>query len=162
MTYYYLPLITFTEIHIRLCLSIFLLPIKTSLIYALRWREIFMICKYLMLFSFPLYNKTEFVKVISHERTMQRPSTTPERSHYKFCVLCTGHFSIFKRQFQGKLQTGTHFWNDFFCLCKPEKKKKAKETVAFNQKNTLSLHFKNKTIFWASNFIHNRFYSFLC
>jgi len=68
-----------------------------------------MICKYFMLFSFPLYSKTEFVEVISHERTMQRPSTMPERSHYKFCVLYTGHFSIFKRQFQGKLQTGTHF-----------------------------------------------------
>ena len=68
-----------------------------------------MICKYLMLFSFPLYSKTEFVEVISHKRTMQRSSMMPERSHYKFCVLYTGHFSIFKRQFQGKLQTGTHF-----------------------------------------------------
>lgn len=34
-----------------------------------------------------------------------------------------------------------------FAFASQKKKKKAKETVAFNQKNTLSLHFKNKTIF---------------
>ena len=85
-----------------------LLPVKVSLIYALGWRNIFITCKSLTPFFF-IVQQNGFVEVISHEGAMQEPSMMPEMSHYKFSVLCIGHFSIFKRQFQGKVQTGIHF-----------------------------------------------------
>lgn len=122
---HYLSLITFTKFHIKLCFYYFFLLWQSYLNPCSRMEKYFFLSCISLLHFFCCC----IVKWVcwGHLTQVNHTQTFHEAWNVSLkIVLLVGHFSILKRLFHIKVQTGTHFWNDFFVFCKttpPPKKK---------------------------------------